>query len=109
RVDEPSRPGAEALRGLFGDPARSIPEHWALAPFGNPADSGSPVALRPRLAAGVLFRGAWNVGPRLCHRGARIRSLRMVCKAPYFLECLGATPRLHARSGGSRKRPAGWG
>jgi hypothetical protein len=25
--------------------------------FGNPADSGSPVALRPRLATGVLFRG----------------------------------------------------
>src|SRR4051794_30175455 len=25
--------------------------------FGNPADSVSPVALRPRLATGVLFRG----------------------------------------------------
>ena len=31
------------------------------APFGNPADSESPVALRLRLATGVLFRGG---GPR---------------------------------------------
>jgi hypothetical protein len=28
-----------------------------MTPFGDPADSESPVALRPRLATGVLFRG----------------------------------------------------
>ncbi len=43
--------------GAFVDPARAIPEHRS-APFGNPADSESPVALRPRLATGVPFRGA---------------------------------------------------
>ena len=30
----------------------------AEAPFGNPADLEGPVALRPRLATGVLFRGS---------------------------------------------------
>lgn len=38
-------------------PPIPIPERHRLAPFGSPAGSGSPVALRPRLATGVLFRG----------------------------------------------------
>ena len=43
------------------------------APFGDPADSGSPVALRPRLATGVLFRGVEErhppaLGHRPCSR-----------------------------------------
>src|SRR6185436_9859217 len=54
--------------GSLIDPTRSIPEH-GLAPFGNPADSWSPVALRPRLATGVLFRGAWLPRPRTLPRG----------------------------------------
>ena len=41
------RPEASALR----------PRTWVRHPFGNPADCWSPVALRPRLATGVLFRG----------------------------------------------------
>ena len=41
----------------FVDPARAIPEHAISAPFGNPADHMGPVALRPRLATGVLVRG----------------------------------------------------
>jgi hypothetical protein len=36
------------------DPSCSIPEQEA-APFGNPANSESPVALRPRLTTGVPF------------------------------------------------------
>jgi hypothetical protein len=42
------------------DPAVTIPKHTG-APFGNPADSGSPVALRPRLATGVLVRGGHSI------------------------------------------------
>src|SRR4029077_13187710 len=63
-------PGAGAGgrgRGLgrgIRDPLRSVPEgHSILSPFGNPADSGSSVALRPRLATGVLFRGTSDRGP----------------------------------------------
>jgi len=40
-----------------GDPTLAIPEHEMGSPFGNPAGYESPVALRPRLATGVLFRG----------------------------------------------------
>ena len=36
---------------------RSPSQNMTRSSFGNPADSGSPVALRPRLATGVPFRG----------------------------------------------------
>jgi hypothetical protein len=39
-------------------PSQNIDE----SPFGNPADSGSPVALRPRLATGVPFQGGRAAG-----------------------------------------------
>ena len=42
---------------------RSPSQNMHTPPFGNPADSGSPVALRPRLATGVLFRGWVDPNP----------------------------------------------
>ena len=57
-------------------PACPIPKHEA-APFGDPADSVSPVALRPRLATGVLFRGGRSdQRGRPCVQLRRIRRLR---------------------------------
>ena len=53
--------GGRGLRSGLGDPAGPIPECQCGAPFGDPADSGSPVALRPRLATGVLFRGGQSI------------------------------------------------
>ena len=42
----------------YSESGRSLIENMGnRAPFGNPADYVSPVALRPRLATGVLFRG----------------------------------------------------
>ena len=46
------------------DPAVAIPEN-GRAPFRTPADYESPVALRPRLATGVLFRGDRSIV--VCH------------------------------------------
>ena len=42
-------------------------QNMRLHPFGDPADYVSPVALRPRLATGVLFRGLQCVTPRVVH------------------------------------------
>ncbi len=51
--------GGVAVDSVFVDPAGPVPEcHPIVSPFGNPADYVSPVALRPRLATGVLFRGS---------------------------------------------------
>jgi hypothetical protein len=37
-------------------PACAVPFHGCVSNFGSPAGSGSPVALRPRLAPGLPFR-----------------------------------------------------
>ena len=64
-----SRAGGGWRSGVLVDPAGPIPKrHSITPPFGNPASSVSPVALRPRLATGVLFRGSFAdalVGDRL--------------------------------------------
>ena len=65
--DAPRARGSGRIRrcdGRVGDPGGSVPKcHSIVSPFGNPADSESSVALRPRLAAGVLFRGTSDRGP----------------------------------------------
>ena len=82
-----ARFGRRRSRHELVDPARSIPEHVA-APFGNPADSGSPVALRPRLATGVLFRGGRpdELGQPLVH-GRRIGTV-CVAMPPVYRNCV---------------------
>jgi hypothetical protein len=79
------------------------------APFGNPAGSESPVALRPRLATGVLFRG-----PHLgCWRGGSVR----VCAAPgrqgnpliWPMQSAGCQTGRSRIRGGLRMGPVRWG
>ena len=64
------------------------------APFGNPADSGSPVALRPRLATGVLFRGGRpdeRGQPRVLRR--RTRTILVRDRLVYWHSVLGLPPK----------------
>ena len=67
---------------MLVDPSRAIPEHEAV-PFGHPADSGSPVALRPRLATGVLFRGGRpdERGQPRVHVVRRLRRIRFAFRS----------------------------
>ena len=80
-VEEACDPAAGAARSSTQrEPSQNID----LAPFGNPADYESPVALRPRLATGVLFRGGRTHRSRQANAALqRSRSVRETPLLPH--------------------------
>ena len=76
------RRGAEVLGA--GSSIQRVPfQNMRAAPFGNPADSWSPVALRPRLATGVLLRGPAKGSRSATRIGERIRRIRAAARSAH--------------------------